>query len=141
MKANELRIGNLVKHNSVNREVLAIDRTRVYLRNNNSCDAFFYKDINGILITKEWLLKFGLTETNESDDCICYYFPHKAKCHWTNEVFLWSVKHSKFAHPEDEYFCFMMGETELPIFEYVHQLQNIYFALTGEELEIKKGDI
>jgi hypothetical protein len=37
---------------------------------------------------------------------------------------------------------FMFGKTNLPIIKdglrYVHQLQNIYFAVTGEELIIKE---
>ena len=126
MKANELRIGNLVKHNSVNREVLAIDRTRVYLRNNNSCDAFFYKDINGILITKEWLENLGFISDGYHEFKLGDLF---LDCEYTDRG-EWVVyidqtskndKYVKRVYPKDEV-------------KHVHQLQNLYFALTGEEL-------
>lgn len=40
---------------------------------------------------------------------------------------------------QDGSFGFLVGDdqSEISSFKYLHQLQNLYFALTGEEIEIK----
>ena len=130
MKENELRVGVYIEYCD---EVYKVD-SECIMRHMGDEQDDAYKPIP---LTEEWLVKFGFTDTNESDNGIAFFFPNNANAHWTNEVMLWSVFHSKFKHPEDEYFCFMMGEKQFPNIEYVHQLQNLYFALTGEELIIK----
>ena len=69
-----------------------------------------------IPLTEEWLLKFG---------------------------FEWKIQHQGFHNGafkiEEEYkkgYRFYIGNEKISI-QYVHQLQNLYHALTGKELEIK----
>lgn len=129
MKASELRIGNLIEDGSLHRtdhekvvicEILADcvtidDGTLEYKQR-------LFDDISGIPLTAEWLERFGfpkrldgsyLQEITDSTD-------FNMRVHLRQERFVWIS--SKF------------GPTvEL---KYVHQLQNLYFALTGTELTL-----
>ena len=71
-----------------------------------------------IQLTGEWLLKFGFEkyEENESTD---WYKREKFKVKLLKEkdIFILAINRLHIKH--------------------VHQLQNLYFALTGEELTIK----
>ena len=61
--------------------------------------------------------------------------------------FEWVVNYHRWVHPETKYEVIEFGpgygfqnaisrEVHQPKLEYVHQLQNLHFALTGKELEI-----
>lgn len=80
------------------------------------------RDIKPILLTEEWLLKFGFDLINNE-----YHQSrnHELKLYWT-------VNKNKMI-PEFNEKRFVTGYD----FKYVHQLQNLYFILTGEELTIK----
>jgi hypothetical protein len=114
MKAEELRIGNWVE---------IIDSKGIYTTVTKStfdCDVdVFYKPIP---ITVDWLLKLGFDLINNE-----YHQSrnHDLKLHWT-------VNKNKMI-PEFNEKRFVTGYD----FKYVHQLQNLYFALTGEELICK----
>ena len=80
-----------------------------------------YEKIQPIPLTEEILLKFGFEKQHNEDD-FDYWFK-KGFC----DDILW--EHS-------EGFCHSLnygGDIK-----YVHQLQNLYFSLTGEELTFKK---
>ena len=130
MKANELRIGNYTQWaNEQDEIVVSVDGIEIdpedkeYLVSytdlptelENIIQLEFFEPIP---LTKEWLEKFGFEETKRG---------------WlsapTGEDYKrWLV-------------CFNDGGfsyiPELTSFKYVHQLQNLYYALTGEELTIK----
>lgn len=114
MKASELRIGNIVQN--VYEDTFGISQETL-------CDfANGYVNLNPVPLTEKWLLKFGLNNpTNEKP----YHFKSSAV----------EFLHSEF---QDELKCFC---DDKPMFsfpcKYVHQLQNIYYSLTGEELKIK----
>ena len=115
MTANELRIGNLFKTDEIV-FVYSIEfndkkrEYRVYVDNlnRNYKDALFLDEINAIPITEEWLGKFG--------------FENKTKNFVLNNI---SIKQQTKG-----YFFYLSM-----MIQYVHQLQNLYFALTGEELK------
>lgn len=73
-----------------------------------------YKDLQPIPLTEEWLLKFGFELKN-----------------WGIKV--WYLKGFEI----DQHF-YLKGIDWGVRFKYVHQLQNLYFALTGKELTLKK---
>lgn len=108
MKANELRVNNWVYciEDHVNIEILPSD---VQLAG----------QFKPILLTEEWLLKFGFEEVELS-------IPRK----WNNKKF--RIREN---HPNRYFVSYKYGHVELI---HVHQLQNLYFALTGEELTIKE---
>lgn len=117
MNANELRIGNWVDV-SGEIQVSLLDLSNIYnwkerYRGYATCP---YRPIP---LTEEWLVKFGF-EIRES---------HTTDRFWKNDFLF---KDGKL------YIHFSMDEGDFYVeCKYVHQLQNLYFDLTGEELTIK----
>lgn len=123
MKASELRIGNLIKKGEIERVTIIRENSSIETEvfpyeEDEICLLRFIEDVEGIPLTDEWLLHFGFTkgETVKS----------------------WTIlkKGEWFTIYDDLEFggqC-IYGRTSI---KYVHQLQNLYFALTGTELEIK----
>lgn len=151
MEATELRIGNLVDTvnygngiTSANKQpmwIQSIELHSVELCNINDSihdtRRFLKKSLNDIIpipLTEEWLLKFGF----ESYDGEIY----NPDCEYS-EQFLYQLK-SGISYRE--FRCFPSKGWVVKIGDYnddleikfVHQLQNIYFALIGEELTIKQ---
>lgn len=127
MKETELRIGNYfyLKLDGEDDELCL-------------CNNFDFEDDEetwnrktGVPLTEEWLLKFGFE--NEIIEEI------ETKL-WCNQINLhqeyWSNKaHDGFSFAtatESDHVTFKSGYS----IKHVHQLQNLYFALTGKELEI-----
>ena len=123
LQAKDLRIGNWIfkdKHFQING--VNIGRAYNYIIDNDR-DEYEIENIKPIPLTEEWLLKFGF-ERDVSDLII--------------EI----NNHSELSFDED-LDCYLSidnghewNSTDINI-KYVHQLQNLYFALTGEELTIK----
>ena len=108
MKANELRIGNWVYFNG-NLENIDLDSFHGIA----TYDCFdSYKPIP---LTEEWLEKFGFEEHGN-------YFE--------KSIFRVFTTFRGF-------YLFIGESYEYGTIDYVHQLQNIYFALKDEELTIK----
>jgi hypothetical protein len=137
IKASELRIKNLVTLNEKQRKELWYDQINakndyfevktIYSDNDISIELddeiidISENDVEPILITEDWLLKFGFENKNGknrfelegngavllSDNvCITIYDSY-------NEI-----------------------DISVCLIKYVHQLQNLYFALTGAELTV-----
>tara|TARA_R110000822_G_scaffold241652_1_gene370895 strand:- start:621 stop:983 length:363 start_codon:yes stop_codon:yes gene_type:complete len=120
MKAKELRIGNLViLPKGLVKPVIEVSETLVRFQN----QLFEIEDVEPIPLTEEWLFKFGF-QKEESDDVYCQFIDFTLD----GESFLCKQEES------DHMACILNGKK----IDSVHQLQNLYFALTGEELEIKK---
>lgn len=122
MKATELRIGNWISdRNMFEMEVSAVFKDEVYLDfEGNEGDVWEVSegDLQPIPLTEEWLLKFGFKQ------CENYYWYRKGNV-FTNMMV------ANLCDTEDEEGFFV------PNINTVHSLQNLYFALTGEELTIK----
>jgi hypothetical protein len=86
-----------------------------------------WEEVNPIPLTEEWLLKFGFRETNQSIE-----FRIQTD---TGYLTIWTEPKTAWLETFSDY----EDSIKIPIVpEYVHQLQNLYFALTGKELELKK---
>ena len=114
MKANELRIGNLIDRQDYICKVTKIEEGGIITEPLEYKGEMFVKQgVEPIPLTEEWLVKFGFKKGSKG------WF--KTYSHKT-EV---SVITCKFNFYMYKHIC-----------NYVHQLQNLYFALTGEELTI-----
>jgi hypothetical protein len=140
MRLEELRLGNLVRIdesyaffevNGINTYALSIkDQTEdVWIENYCFCP---------ILLTEEWLIKFGFEKVIYESDETGY----------SNDYEL-EIKGVGLISYSDDFSCALFGSKEsskdelgfLPNWDnckHVHSLQNLYFALTGEELKIKE---
>ena len=119
MKATELRLGSLFDYKQCIYAANVIRDNFVYGKNVNGFapGEFPIDKINSIPLTEEWLLKFGFEKDNELN-----FVKFSFKVHF------WSNYNSYM-------YGWIGGNIEI---KYVHQLQNIYFALTGQELTIQK---
>jgi hypothetical protein len=117
MKASELRIGNLITD---------IDGDVFNIKQENLCDfANGFINVEPIPLTEEWLLKFGFTRHHADYSNGVIYIKNVPD----NNEFEWG------AYPNELGSGIQIKNRKL--LKYVHQLQNLYFALTGEELTIK----
>lgn len=127
MKANELRIGNYIDRNGLMVIVTINDRNQVKFFDtiNMMRTKWFSVDraCKGISLTEEWLKRFGFVRENEWVGFIGNYRigirfndGNSAECD--------IIQDGKFIS---------FGNSHI---KYVHQLQNLYFVLTGDELEI-----
>ena len=130
MKANELRIGNMIYFPYLIENVLYEADTITGLYQNSITvksrpyTALTYDSIKPLKITKELLNRFGIEEYDRMGD----------------------IKFLAFRNPELFDFNFMLCDGVLKVsfyqldwkrafeIKYIHQLQNLYFALTGQEL-------
>jgi hypothetical protein len=123
MKAQELRIGNLVYGVSDRIEqIVQISGTKVTtdLVKISAPMEIELTDISPIELTEEWLLKFGFEERLGGRFFKHSWFYLDPECAGVSGWYFRSIDAFK-------------AKTQ-----YVHQLQNLYFALTGEELTIKQ---
>ncbi len=119
MKAKELRIGNYHETDCFSHPRMGISPIKI----NDKCFSAITSygihlvdegklDFKPIPLTEEWLVKFGFKKLRD-------------ELYTQNNIEVWH-KDSGFYHTE------MNVGLNL---DYVHQLQNLYFALTGEELK------
>ena len=127
MKANELRIGNFVSTEGIDFvEVSKIDADfGICYKIPQEFGQFYpYKEVEPIPLTEEWLMRFGFDKVLPRNDKM-YYRLNDDFVIEENNVFLLG----------DDAFEMLKLRRKI---KYVHQLQNLYFALTGEELTIKE---
>jgi hypothetical protein len=116
MKASELRIGNIVRYGANNR-VLDAELFLQLLKYTTPFDP--------IPLTEEWKLKFGFKKT-EWDNFNSY------------RLMIGNNDYTIVLYSDGN--C-EVGDIITCKIEYVHQLQNLYFALTGEELKQQEPNI
>ena len=132
MKANEHRIGNLVNYKYYNPnpnntewlftavEIVGINQSTFIFKHLNSKTKYKIGELHPIPLTEEWLLRFGFEKPAHSWNGDVFHLSE-----WDAFPLHWAVAMNK------------NGAMLVLKLKYVHQLQNLYFALTNQELEIK----
>lgn len=116
MKAEELRIGNWVELDGNPSQVQFVDPNEI----RNSGDR-----LKPIVLSPEILEKAGFEKEEEHNKKVYSYGEY-----WI-EIAQWNpIKVSVWKYGAMNYPCFLTQVS------FLHQLQNLYFALTGEELKI-----
>lgn len=128
--AKELRIGNLVTYNG---KEIAVGPSAIselyYLGDTHAKSEIDKREYLPISITEEWLLKFGFERIHHyycmNDGSMNYHYELKG-----NKMFMlyfdgrcFAINESKISHRE-----------HLSHNKHVHQLQNLWFSVTGKEL-------
>jgi len=139
MKATELRIGNYVWDDYSGKMIVSaiLESSAVYLRKTIKLPSgeYLIQNIEPIPLTEEWLLKFGLKIIDNDYEGGYDFTEYKGRL-WENIILQTEDKFYYFIHiDQDNFYSHTMIEIK-----YVHQLQNLYFALTNEELTIKDYD-
>ncbi len=114
MKSNELRIGNKVNLYGSQATIIPNDFEKWFQNSPN----WEHNAFKGIPLTEEWLLKFGfdlvVKEGNQGEFRV---YQLNEITYNTNNGWWW--KHHLTVQPK-----------------YIHELQNLFFAITGKELTI-----
>ena len=127
MKANELRIGNWINSQFGGiQEVVDVMCDGV---NTLKYEGINYEFINPIPLTEEWLLKFGFEKDFDGSFMFGIISIFKDK-RLKQNVYIYTE--STYKYSDGQWVVIL----DLKL-QYVHQLQNLYFALTGEELTLK----
>ena len=144
MKTTDLRIGNLIgiketalhadgcNHSEAIFEIEEIKKDVVQFKGYHANE--YYKDLNPIPLTEQWLLDFGFEICTKSG-------VHNG----------WGIGENPLTHDYILFLVWMKNEdgTLAELFyrngyhtiKYVHQLQNLYFAITREELILKGSEM
>lgn len=134
MKVQELRIGNLVYDN--NNEVITVDAldeggvNPYHPTDDLHVGSVEYDEVKPIPLTEEWLLDFGFCKNKNND-------------YWLGWItgYLELIPSKGFFYPQLVSIPELSNENEQRVpfrrIEFVHDLQNVIFALTGEELKLK----
>lgn len=114
MEAKELRIGNLIEYFYPHEEEWGTLSVSI-----EDLEDVHKESFRPIPLTEDWLLKMGFSNQNFYWSCIDENFE------------IAELKNNEWIHSINgcEY-------TDGKTFKYVHQLQNLYFALTNTELTI-----
>jgi hypothetical protein len=116
LSATELRIGNYIDY-TTEREIVTMQTTYEYIRlihNGN-------KNFKPIPLTEEWLLKFGFKHLGNGKFSGGFKNMFKISSHQFGIDFYYGAIDPYYIKPH-----------------YVHNLQNLYFALTNQELTLTK---
>jgi len=132
MKASELRIGNFVQDKKYKRawrinhflgvQVVEVDHWMFEYETDDCHEPNIY-DLEPIPLTEEWFERFGF-EWNHSRTAMIISFGTSKKIVWESKI------------PKKVYVA-IGREMEQVNTNGVHKLQNLYFALSGEELTLK----
>lgn len=135
LKASELRIGNLVKGLGWNSEEIEIKVDYKIIGSLHEKE-LSSMHIRPIPLTEEWLVKFGFA-------CV-----HKGNKHYSMRQSIRNNNYIHFIPTINDMWHLCFSDTQINDYrdyitataiKHVHQLQNLYHALTGEELIIKKS--
>jgi hypothetical protein len=130
IKANELRLGNYVLCKGKVERIHGVNY-HGDIKLNLYADKYTDEDINAIPLTLEWLERMGFKKESSFLNVQHYSI---------SIIELPKLYLIQLEEKEGIYQLIINdGETDLgKPFQYVHQLQNLYFALVGEELTINE---
>ena len=127
MEAKELRIGNLIE--IISEKQIAVITSILFNAVYSTYGTHDFDYIKPIPLTEEWLLKFGF---------------EWCRSKYTGEpdiLYIDISQNESIAFEKGEFFIHSLAGHEVFTFwweiKYVHELQNLYFALSRLELEIK----
>lgn len=135
MKESELRIGNIIYR--VNYDVIDAITTKLahVVDLTTLTNIEHIKDgYEPIPLTQQWLEKLGFSDKEYKDG----YIGIDVKSNMTID-FVLTKPETLYGH--QKFFIWEYKQGCLPLMthlQYVHQLQNLFFSLTGQELTIKQ---
>lgn len=123
MTTKELRLGNLVNHCGEIITVDGIDDIDIF---NSKMGDVPVHSVEPIPLTDEWLEKFGFQNVKN-----LYFYYSNFRCKIERLAFSWDVR----------FIVASNHSVSIKKIFFVHQLQNIYFALTNEDLVIQNQTV
>ena len=118
--AKDLRLGNLIKQG----EIKSFYENGAHV---GFGKCYNFKELEPIALTEEWLLKLGFEKRNNPYKWYKWLYNDESE-----KLFILWEKRELFNNNLIGYYC----EEAIINMDNVHQLQNLYFALTGSELTV-----
>ena len=131
MKIQELRLHNLIQYGEEIVPIIGLDlndknnESLIQIKNGTSRIPVDSEELKPILLTSEWLSKLGFEESYRSDSRIRYDLPNFGK-------YDFDLSKEKLL----EGFLYYGNYIQC---QYLHQLQNLHFVLTGRELQAESN--
>jgi mRNA-degrading endonuclease HigB of HigAB toxin-antitoxin module len=123
--AFDLRIGNLIKFADMPSKVLNVSSTakfdNLYIEHDEGFEWTEFSRCKGLELTEDWLISLGFEKIYNSEFTLKFEF----KKYNNFEVAFNLV---------DNYIIARISGNTLRKIKYIHELQNLYFALTSKEL-------
>lgn len=130
MEAINYRVGNIVEQPSRIGKISEVWQDAVRLEGYNN--GYDYNHTKPIKLSEKWLIDFGFKKEVLSDDS-GYYYTLELNENKYCDLSISSGDKNGFIEvtlfPYEEWFRY----------KYVHEFQNLFFAITGTELELKNG--
>lgn len=124
MEATELRLNNLLMYEDAIVPIIGMENNHEsILVKIDTHTAIDYRKLKPIALTAEWFSKLGFKEAYRSHNRVRFDLPNYCR-------YDFDMDSNKIL----EGFLFFGNYIKC---NYLHQLQNIYFTLTGEELKIE----
>lgn len=142
MKAQDLRIGNLINHVEFGVvKVYGVSNDIVQFEKQGELDVYYceVKECNPVVLSEEWLLRFGFVKTQiYVGDNELYSLGH-------GFLQIYEVGGTEIENNQEVREYAVLFAPELPSIHsfikfiyYIHELQNLYHALTSSELTINQ---
>lgn len=131
MKAKNIRIGNFLLACGELETVTEIHTDFFYTNKFKSA----WAEITGIEINENWIQKLGFKKTNhvhkdKSVTPITYKIGKRTRLQWDSENNLSEIDTGSL--------MFVYDESLIKTIKYVHELQNLFFEITSNELELSE---
>ncbi|TXK73933.1 hypothetical protein [Mesonia sp. HuA40] len=121
MKTNELRIGNYVLFNN---KTKTVDLSDFGTEWTGDLGRTIFKEFKPIPVNKEWLSDLDILTDSKFDYKENVAYVVNNKCYYVIDTY----------YDSNDATCYV--EIEI---DFVHELQNLHFSLTGEELKLASG--
>lgn len=118
LQLSDLRLGNFIYCQGVNTPLSA----DLFTRLSNDADAF--ELLQPVILTREWMMDFGFTVTETPEHSIFE----------KNGFELFMLETPLLKNKAIFLYIRGAGEVKYTKFQYVHQLQNLYFEVKREEV-------
>ena len=140
MKANELRLGNKLFFCNRSHTIMGIGANLLFIENDfkHTIGPYELEDFEPIPIDENWLKKYGFNKIEDThrkiigkEDLCVYEMWLVDPCNDAGYSVQYYEVFDQLQNTED--YRFVSIEKEV---KYIHELQNLYFVLTGRELEL-----
>jgi hypothetical protein len=124
MQKNELMIGNLVNYQNITYSVYEITKECAILQDVSANKVVLFDELSPVPLTEHWFLEFGFAfkKTEKSNS----YSKDSFRANFITDGRFKGKMYLIYAN------CFQWEKCEVNM--YVHKLQNLYFALTNEDI-------
>jgi len=129
----EIRIGDMVVYNDEYWYVRGIEQDLLKLENNRKTEIISPAEASPVALTENILIKLGFEVSDTEKDLSK---PYREYNYHGMVISLFLLNEPVFLYCADDTFKGNAVSYSRPPLKYLHQLQNLFFVLTGKELNV-----